>query len=92
MESTALFDDNPVWRATLDDARSVGTALACQLIGCSRRTLQKLIDRGEIESFVDGNRRKVTLRSILRRRDRLLAEGGPSPSQPHRRKLETASP
>lgn len=95
MESTAIADNaRGVCQPMLDHARCVGTAVACDLIGCSIKTLHKLIATGEIESFVDGNRRKVTVRSIVRRRDRLLAEGRQSPSRPRRgrpRKAETTS-
>jgi hypothetical protein len=68
----------------LAEIRSVGTTVACELIPCSIATLHKLIKDGEIESFLDGNQRRVTVRSIIARRDRLLAAGSKAFHKPPR--------
>jgi excisionase family DNA binding protein len=70
-------DDNE-----LMDVRSVSVAEACRLIPAGVTRLYDLINAGEIESYLDGNRRRITLRSIKARRDRLLAAATPEPRRP----------
>jgi hypothetical protein len=52
---------------------SATTRVARLLIGCGRTTLNELIKSGELESYLDGSTRRITLRSIYARRERLIA-------------------
>ena len=69
-------------RNDLSDLAAVDLHDACQLEGSSEWKMRKLIKQGEYESYVDGNRRKVTLRSIKARRERLLKAQASSPTIP----------
>jgi hypothetical protein len=44
------------------------------LLDCGRTRLYELINAGEVESFLDGASRKITMSSIQRRIERLLQE------------------
>ncbi len=71
------------------DVASVSSRQACVLIPCGPTRLNQLINDRELESFLDGKSRRITVRSIKARRDRLLAQGNknkPSenPNQPPR--------
>lgn len=37
---------------------------ACREIGCSRASLYRLLSRGELAGFKDGNRRRITRASV----------------------------
>ena len=69
-------------RNDLSELAAVDLRDACKLDGSSEWKMRKLIKQGEVESYVDGNRRKVTLRSIMARRDRLLRAQAPSSTIP----------
>jgi hypothetical protein len=84
-----------------DDVRSYWIELAaldlrdaCELEGSSEWKMRKDIERGEYESYLDGRKRKITLRSIKARRERLLKAQTPSPTippPPQRSKQEAAA-
>lgn len=48
--------------------------VAMRLLDCSRASLYELINNGEIESYLDGAARKITMRSIHARIERKLCE------------------
>jgi hypothetical protein len=58
---------------------SVSVRQACALVPAGVTRLYHLISTGELESFLDGKSRRITLRSIKARRDRLLKHGGNTP-------------
>jgi excisionase family DNA binding protein len=47
---------------------------ACALLSIGLTKLYELINSGELESYHEGKSRRITLRSIAARRQRLLAE------------------
>jgi len=49
---------------------------ACVLLGVGNTHLYKLIRDGELESYLDGRARRITMDSIHRRITRLLASAG----------------
>jgi hypothetical protein len=53
-----------------------------ELEGCHANTVRKRIKDKEYESYLDGGIRKVTRRSVLARRNRLLQEQTVSPTLP----------
>jgi hypothetical protein len=55
---------------------SVSVRQACALVPAGVTKIYDLINGGELESFLDGKSRRITLRSIKARRDRLLKSGG----------------
>jgi hypothetical protein len=69
--STDITDAN--LRKIIERVGSVSSRQACTLIPCGLTRLRTLIRAGEIESFRDGPSLRITLRSIIARRDRLLA-------------------
>jgi hypothetical protein len=76
--SIESYDDD------LNDVRSVSTRVACVLIPCGMTRLFELINNREVESYFDGKSRRITLRSIKARRDRLLAEAAANRNPPPR--------
>jgi hypothetical protein len=56
---------------------SVRQASALGVGGVTR--IYELINNGELESFLDGKSRRITLRSIKDRQNRLLKSGGNTP-------------
>jgi hypothetical protein len=56
----------------LSDVAAVGLSKARELTDSSEWYLRRLIKRGELVSFMDGRTRKVTVRSIKARQERLL--------------------
>jgi hypothetical protein len=69
--------------ATMDHSNTIQTVVrqfrARQLLGGDERPISKakfyqLIERGEIDTYLDGRSRMTTVESIERRRARLLAE------------------
>jgi hypothetical protein len=49
---------------------------ACHLLDCGTTRLYELLDNGELESFLDGRSRKITVESIRRYIAKRLAAGG----------------
>ena len=56
---------------------------AMRLLDCGRAYLYELINSGEVESYLDGDARKITMRSIRARIERKVSE----PLQKTKRKL-----
>jgi excisionase family DNA binding protein len=54
----------------------VGVTKACFLLQCSRDKVYALIKSGALESYVEGDRRKITVRSIDAHVERRLAANG----------------
>jgi excisionase family DNA binding protein len=52
---------------------AVSPRQACQLINVGITYLYDLINNGELESYLEGRSRKITMRSIRARQDRQLA-------------------
>lgn len=77
-------------RNDLSELAAVDLHDAGKLEGSSEWKIRKLIKQGEYESYVDGNRRKVTLRSIKARRERLLKAQASSPTMPPAKAWEQA--
>jgi excisionase family DNA binding protein len=48
---------------------------ACRLLGCGPTKLYELLDAGELDHYLDGRHRKITMNSIKRRVQRLTASG-----------------
>jgi excisionase family DNA binding protein len=48
---------------------------ACRLMGCGVTRLYEVIAAGEIESYLDGRARRITMASIRARIARLVANG-----------------
>jgi len=63
----------------IEQVASVSFRQACTLQDVRTTKGYELVDSGEWESYLDGKSRKVTLRSIKARRDRLLAEARTAP-------------
>jgi hypothetical protein len=81
-------------RSDLSELAALDLRDACKLDGSSEWKMRKLIKKGEVESYIDGNRRKVTLRSLKARRERLIKAQAPSPTippPPQRSKQEAAA-
>jgi hypothetical protein len=47
---------------------------AMRLLDCSRKYLYELINAGEVDSYLDGSARKITMASIHRRIERKVRE------------------
>jgi hypothetical protein len=82
---------------------AVSPKTAMQIEQCGMTELYRRINSNEYESYHDGGKRLITLRSIHARRERLLAEaGGPprkspskrrgGPGRPHKAAPRAASP
>jgi hypothetical protein len=71
----------------IEQVASVSFQQACILQDVGPTKGHELVDTGEWESYRDGSTRKVTLRSIKARRDRLLAEAKTTPREPLREGL-----
>jgi hypothetical protein len=69
-------------REALSDVAALDLSDAGKLEGSSQWKMRKLIKEGEYESYMDGRKRKVTLRSIKARRDRLLKAQTAPPTIP----------
>lgn len=59
---------------------------ACVLLGIGNTRLYQLIGRGDLESYVEGDRRRITMASIRRRIETLVQRGGLSIRGAHTRK------
>ena len=71
----------------IEQVASVSFQQACVLQDVKPTKGHELVDTGEWETYLDGSTRKVTLRSIKARRDRLLAEAKTTPRPPLREGL-----
>ena len=60
-----------------EDRLAVGTARACYMLDCGETRLRKLIVLGELETFLDGSRRRVIVESIRRYVERQKAASPP---------------
>jgi len=66
--------------------RAVSPRTACNMLDVGMTRLYELIAAGEVDSYLDGRARKITVVSIDRRIARLLTATGHSPGpQPRRR-------
>jgi excisionase family DNA binding protein len=63
----------PSARAAEIEPLAVSPRQACRLLGCGITRLYELIGAGELESYLDGRMRRITMRSIVARIERLLA-------------------
>jgi hypothetical protein len=63
----------PSARAAEIEPLAVSPRQACRLLGCGITRLYELIGSAELESYLDGRMRRITMRSIVARIDRLLA-------------------
>jgi hypothetical protein len=63
----------------IEQVASVSFQQACTLQDVGTTRGYELVDSGQWESYLDGKSRKVTMRSIKARRDRLLAEAKTTP-------------
>jgi hypothetical protein len=73
----------------LSHVAAVGLGKTGELLDCGEWYVRELIRRGELDSYLDGKTRKVTVRSIKDRQERLLkAQTTPPtiPPVPRRRK------
>jgi len=75
------------------EQRDLRTAEACQALACKKTKLFDLIAAGEVDSYLDGTVRKVTGASIVRRRQRMLAEAQsrPRPKNRHEKRRSRTS-
>jgi len=64
----------------------VSPHVACTILNIGTTRLYQLIGAGELDTYLDGRARKITIASIHRRIARLLAENDPHASAPPRRK------
>jgi excisionase family DNA binding protein len=66
---------------------AVSPRQACVLLNVGLTRLYELLGSGELESYLDGRSRRITMRSIHRRIKRLLKDSGAEPAgrRPHRK-------
>jgi hypothetical protein len=74
MSRQILPADDPDLADAFENVASVSVRQACALIPAGPTRVYELINNGEVESYLDGSARRITLRSIRARRDRLLAQ------------------
>jgi hypothetical protein len=65
--------DDELRRLLEEEVASVSFKEACRLTPCGPTKGHELVHSGEWESFLDGKSRRVTVRSLIKRRNRLLA-------------------
>jgi excisionase family DNA binding protein len=65
---------------------AVSPRQACVILNVCNSKLYGLLASGELESYVDGRSRLITLRSIRARVERLLASDGATEDVPHPRR------
>jgi excisionase family DNA binding protein len=92
-----LHSAEPIAMTSSDNHLSplaVSPRKACVLLDCGNTHLYKLLGNGELESYLDGRARRITMDSIHRRVTRLLAsasatgpanEDAPRPHRPGRK-------
>jgi hypothetical protein len=66
--------DHELRRFLEEEVASVSFKEACRLTPCGPTKGHELVHSGEWESFLDGRSRRVTVRSLIKRRNRLLTE------------------
>jgi hypothetical protein len=69
---TVAASDAPMANG-IDDIAAVSPATLAQAWDCSERHIWHLIDRGELQTFLSGRRRKITLSSARAYRNRQIA-------------------
>jgi hypothetical protein len=67
------FDDDAELEALIEKIGVVSPRVAGRIDHIGQTRVHQLMDSGEYENFRDGASRKITLRSIMERRMRLLA-------------------
>jgi hypothetical protein len=77
--SRLLLTMDPDLAEMVGDIASVSVRDACLLVPAGITKIYDLINSGQLESFLDGKSRRITLRSIKARRDRLLRNDGNTP-------------
>lgn len=79
--SAPAKDDLPQRRSRGADLEplAVTPREACRLLSIGNTRLYELIAAGELESYLDGRARRITMESIRARVARLLAAGGTAP-------------
>jgi hypothetical protein len=83
-----------IGRILEEEVASVSFQDACRMTPCGPTKGHQHIENGEWETFLDGSSRRVTVRSLAKRRERLLAEaaqargrhGRPVPPSPKAKK------
>jgi hypothetical protein len=68
--------------SNFEDVAAIGLAKTCELLDCGEWRVRELIKTHELISYMDGRVRKVTLRSIRARQERLLEAQTPAPTIP----------
>jgi hypothetical protein len=66
----------------LSDVAAIGLGKTGEVLDCGEWYVRQLIKRGELESYLDSRTRKVTVRSIKARQERLLKAQTPAPTIP----------
>ena len=69
-------------RSDLSEIAAVDLKKAAELEDSSEWYVRELIKRGELESYIAGRKRKVTVRSIKARQERLLKAQTAAPTIP----------
>jgi excisionase family DNA binding protein len=64
---------------------AVSPRQACVLLGVGNTRLYQLIGSGELETYLDGRARRITMDSIRRRIARLVAAAQAAAQEPRRR-------
>jgi hypothetical protein len=83
----ASLDVGSALTEVIEQVASVSFQQACALQDVGPTKGHDLVNTGEWETYLDGSTRKVTLRSIKARRDRLLADAKTAPPPPLREGL-----
>jgi hypothetical protein len=80
-------------RSDLSEIAAVDLSKAAKLVDSSEWYVRQLIKQGKLQSFMDGRKRKVTLRSIKERQERLLkAQNAPPTIPPVPRRSRSSKP
>jgi hypothetical protein len=62
----------------VDPRKAVSIPVAAQMQGISKKTVIRLVERGELVSFLDGGRRLMSVASIYDRLKRLVRKANPA--------------
>jgi hypothetical protein len=76
--------EDPDLQKLLAKIGSVSPKQAGVIDGIGLTKVHELIRSGDYESYLEGSSRRITLRSMIARRERLLAEAKTSPPPPRR--------